>query len=196
MIGNTAYYNAGANSFTYPYPPGSSNPLPVSWLGMNDISARPAPAGSIAKTQPSSIILNTLGDLTNRENRAFSPRWGNDYQSVVNNAPVLGPDNRPDDFNLDSNGNPVGDGVPDYYPTLYPGVFAPTNNGPLIYELVSNNGAFVFNVAACRPGNSRRFLQDHALPLRVPGCLLDAGARGFDHGPGRLRRWLDSFAKS
>ncbi len=79
--------------------------IQVSWQGMNDISARP-PLG--LQTIP---IPNTLGDLTNRENRAFRPRFTNDYRnnSASNNAT---PDGSPDDFD--------NDGLPDYYPTMYP----------------------------------------------------------------------------
>ncbi len=61
-------------------------------------------------------ILNTLGDLTNRENRAFAPRFANDYDK---NGLI-------DDYNTGASGV-AGDGVPDYYPTLYPGVFSYVN---------------------------------------------------------------------
>ena len=79
------------------------DPLKVSWLGMNDISARPNPS---LLTPPISPLANDLGALTNRENRAFRPRFGNDITGSG-----TGPDGIPDDNN--------GDGVPDYYPTLY-----------------------------------------------------------------------------
>jgi type II secretory pathway component PulJ len=85
----------------------------VSWLGVNDLSAHPSARGP--QTVPR---LNTLGDLTNRENRAFSPRFGDDYFGAN------GPDGVPDDFNLNSAGVIAGDGVPDFYPTLYPSVFS------------------------------------------------------------------------
>lgn len=82
--------------------------MTVSWQGMNDVSARPHtsnpnPAtvpGYSATPQPN-IVLNTLGDLTNRENRIFSPRFSNDFNG----------DGIPDDLN--------GDSVPDFYPSLY-----------------------------------------------------------------------------
>lgn len=79
--------------------------LTVSWQGMNDLSARPpaVPPAIVGTTPP---VLNTLGDLTNRENRAFHPRFFNDSDG----------DGQPDDLN--------GDAVHDLYPTLYPGVFA------------------------------------------------------------------------
>ena len=48
-------------------------PLNVSWQGVNEISCRPGPFGSSAP------IPNDLGDLTNRENRGFRPRFCNDF---------------------------------------------------------------------------------------------------------------------
>jgi hypothetical protein len=45
----------------------------VSWQGVNDFSARPSARGA------QQIVLNSLGDLTNRENRAFYPRFSDDY---------------------------------------------------------------------------------------------------------------------
>ena len=71
----------------------------MSWQGLNDISCRPQNYGSPYGTIP---IPNDLAALTNRENRAFRPRFANDVNPR---------DGIPDDNNLD--------GVPDYYPTLY-----------------------------------------------------------------------------
>ncbi len=109
--------------------------LTVGWQGVNDLSAHPSPTGP--RTNP---ILNTLGDLSNRENRAFSPRYANDF---VTNNPATGatpPDNLPDDENLDGSNIPVGDGIPDYLRTFYPQVLSsglippdptlPTQNRP------------------------------------------------------------------
>ena len=76
----------------------NGNPFYVSWLGMNDISARPR-GGTTTLAVP---IPNDLGSLTNRENRAFRPRFANDLNPA---------DGIPDDNNSD--------GIPDYYPTLY-----------------------------------------------------------------------------
>ena len=73
--------------------------LKVSWLGMNDISCRPNTSATIGINPP---IPNDLSTLTNRENRAFRPRFVDD---------VFPKDGIPDDNN--------GDGVHDYYPTLY-----------------------------------------------------------------------------
>jgi hypothetical protein len=54
--------------------------------------------------------------LTDRHNRAFNPRFVDDFvndaQTIANGSPVFLPDGIPDDLNSD--------GVPDYYPTLYP----------------------------------------------------------------------------
>ena len=96
----------------------------VSWQAVNDLSAHPATTG--APYQGNSVILNALGDLTNRENRFAYQRFSSDFQNLAG-ALVPGGDGLSDDFN--------GDNVPDYYPTLYPTVLAPTNNaGQLIYE--------------------------------------------------------------
>ena len=95
----------------------------VSWQAVNDLSAHPATTG--APYQGNSVILNALGDLTNRENRFAYQRFSSDFQNLAG-ALVPGGDGLSDDLN--------GDNVPDYYPTLYPTVLAPTNNaGQLIY---------------------------------------------------------------
>ncbi len=99
--------------------------LPVSWQGVNDLSAHPAATGPNSNFSPvmSPIVLNSLGDLTNRENRFASPRFANDFWNLVTGA--AGTDGIPDDSNFD--------GMPDFYPTLYmdststlpPLIFAP-----------------------------------------------------------------------
>jgi len=100
--------------------------LQVSWQGVNDLSAHPAPSGQPTVNAPDSVILNTLGDLTNRENRFAYPRFGNDFLDLTGSG-APNPDGLVDDFNRDN--------VPDYYPTLYPGVFNPINLGNrLIFE--------------------------------------------------------------
>ena len=87
--------------------------LPNSWQGAKDVSARPPiylppPLGTVANpnpvfpTQPVIPVPNTLGDLTDRQNRFARPRFDPDQNQ----------DGYPDDSN--------GDGVADYYPTLYP----------------------------------------------------------------------------
>ncbi len=84
------------------------SPLKVGWQGVNEISCRPGPANSSAP------IPNDLGDLTNRENRAFRPRFCNDF----NLADGIADDNN-------------GDGLDDYYPTLYYDGVGHTRNGPM-----------------------------------------------------------------
>jgi prepilin-type N-terminal cleavage/methylation domain-containing protein len=143
MVGNVHYYGAQVPAPPYYWPANPSSN--TSWQGVNDLSARPAASGSIYNpggsviSPPRVIVLNTLGDLTNRENRAFSPRFANDFQFVDpgSGQPAQGPDNKVDDFNQDNGGNPVGDGVPDYYPTLYPGLWTSANR--LIWEYTAAN---------------------------------------------------------
>ncbi len=113
----------GTGSFRYspfnPYP--SATSLSTSWQGMNDISAHPAapltdPLKSVTALEV--IILNTLGDLTNRENRFASPRFVNDFVQVSDTTAtaVNSSDGVPDDQN--------GDTVPDFWPSLYPNAIA------------------------------------------------------------------------
>ena len=66
-------------------PSGLGGTLAVSWQGMNDLSAHPAPTGPDpnALNTHNSIILNTLGDLTNRENRFAYQRFANDFQNLA-----------------------------------------------------------------------------------------------------------------
>lgn len=137
---NTAWVNAGGNptnpvgGFAATFNPAILRGLKVSWQGVNDLSARPAATGSIATSSKYAaypIQLNTLGDLTNRENRAFSPRFANDY--VNNTTGVVGADGIPDDqntLNTDGSGGIAGDSIPDYYPTLYPGMPTSLLNDP------------------------------------------------------------------
>lgn len=103
----------------------------VGWQALNDISMRPSdkisfpiplrptalppsgqqvfdtylPINSILTKFESEVrpIANTLGDLTNRQNRAFKPRFTNDYFTQIQNAGVIVsilpvPDGLPDDF--------------------------------------------------------------------------------------------------
>ncbi len=92
-----------SSSATFSPTSGPFSGLTVSWQGMNDLSAHPSPTFKGTTAAP---ILNTLGDLTNREYRAFHPRFINDTYAR----------GRPDEEN--------GDGVPDFYPTLYREVFS------------------------------------------------------------------------
>jgi prepilin-type N-terminal cleavage/methylation domain-containing protein len=125
-------------TFTFAGPGGQV----VSWQGVNDLSARPAASGpntvAISNLPPAqrhgafaqqTIVLNTLGDLTNRENRFASPRFSNDFWNAAGAGPA-GPDGVSDDRN--------GDNVPDYYPSLYYALaLTPANNGAtqqLVFE--------------------------------------------------------------
>jgi hypothetical protein len=97
----------------------------VSWQGVNDLSAHPLASGSAA-TGANAVVLNSLADLTNRENRMFYQRFSSDFQNLAGFL-TQGGDGLADDFNRDN--------VPDYYPTLYPGVLAPSAANPqLIFE--------------------------------------------------------------
>jgi hypothetical protein len=97
--------------------------LLVSWQGVNDLSAHPAGSG-----QPQ-IVLNTLGDLTNRENRFASPRFSNDRIRIdypplpLRQYPPVDYDLLPDDSNSDS--------VPDFWPSLYWNVWNAGGRGSL-----------------------------------------------------------------
>ena len=125
----------------------------MSWQGVNDLSAHPATTG--APYHGNSVILNTLGDLTNRENRFAYQRFSSDFQNLAG-ALVPGGDGLSDDLN--------GDNVPDYYPTLYPQAFnyAAGAAGQIIFEpgypvarqpvaLASMAFPFVFPGAYSRP---------------------------------------------
>jgi len=145
---NNVHVDSTGNS--YQLAPGQFG-VPVSWQGMNDYSAHPAATYNSSQ----SIIFNSLGDLTNRENRFASPRFANDFASIISGQYTPGADGIPDDLNFDN--------VPDYYPTLYPnvintglinttyptaGVGLPLMAFPFVYpgmysvpQTLSNNGA-------------------------------------------------------
>jgi prepilin-type N-terminal cleavage/methylation domain-containing protein len=92
---------SAANQFA-PFTPGSfGGNLPVSWQGMNDLSAHPTATYPVATGGRDSIELNTLGHLTNRENRFGYSRFASDYDG----------DGIPDDTNFDT--------VHDFTPNLY-----------------------------------------------------------------------------
>jgi type II secretory pathway component PulJ len=126
---NNLIYNSVTNTNAGSFQPVNGfnavvNGTAVSWQGVNDLSAHPAPSGNSAINGGQSVVLNTLGMLTNRENRAFSPRFANDFWNSTTaltnaNGGEPGQDGIPDDLNSDN--------VPDSYPSLYFGVFKPTN---------------------------------------------------------------------
>jgi hypothetical protein len=101
--------------------------IPVSWQGVNDLSAHPTPTGVFGST----VILNTLGDLTNRENRFAYSRFANDFYTYAQGtatAATAVPDGTPDDLNNDT--------VPDFWPSLYFG--AATYKNPVTNLLLVN----------------------------------------------------------
>ncbi len=123
----------------------------VSWQAMNTISARPSARGT--NYAP---VANTLGDLTNRENRFARPRFSNDYVDVAGNS---APDGIPDDRN--------GDGIPDFYPTLYPNVPVSTNG----YLAGVNDGI----------GTRNGYTIDQLpFPFLYAGAFTNAGTRAND----------------
>jgi prepilin-type N-terminal cleavage/methylation domain-containing protein len=156
----------------------------TSWQGMNDLSARPAVRGApfnmttnagAGLTGPNSIVLNTLGDLTNRENRAFSPRFSDDYVTIgVTNGTVSyspGPDGLSDDENSDN--------VPDYYPSLYWNLFNGTlgTSAQRIFETGYPN--------LSRPANTTTLM---GFPFIFPGAysspqIVTSDAYGWIHAP-------------
>lgn len=142
---NTINYGSATGGYTSTPALGLVNPttglpLPVSWQGMNDISARPRtnntlPAGALMP------VFNTLGDLTNRENRFARPRFSNDFvTSTTGNVP---PDGEADDLNLN--------GVPDRYPTLYPAALLASNKAPghprIVFETIAGATASLDTMA-------------------------------------------------
>ncbi len=159
----------GTVSFNF-LPNALGGSLQTSWQGMNDFSAHPAPSGPDPNIVLShnAIVLNTLGHLANRENRAFHQRFANDFLSNVNPS-VTSPDNVADDVN--------GDNVPDYYPTLYPEAYGhAVGAGQLIYEPFY--------------GSFGRYAVGVRFPYVFPGAyswpqLLDGGVApyGWIHSP-------------
>jgi type II secretory pathway component PulJ len=179
-VGGTAYYTSS------PFTSLNGNGyLPVSWQGVNDLSARPAPydTRNLATGAAAPILLNTLGDLTNRENRWSYQRFANDF--VVNgNAPSGAGDGVPDDENSDGTNN-KGDGMPDFYPTLYAGVFNALPNH-LVWSMIATGGTGAFNPSylwASVPA------EDMAFPYIFPGAYSKpdtnsaANNLGWIHSP-------------
>jgi hypothetical protein len=151
-----------AATIAVPFQPSAFGPNQVSWQSVNDLSAHPAPRGVPAPTGGNSVILNTLGDLTSRENRPYYQRFSDDFLGLATPAP----DGLSDDFN--------GDNVPDYYPTMYPAVTLAGNQ--LIFDPFDPIG-FV------RPG-----LPMMAFPFVYPGAysrpqVLNLSQYGWIHSP-------------
>jgi type II secretory pathway component PulJ len=136
----------------------SGVPANVSWLGLNDISCRPAPSFSLSGSRVP--VPNTLGDLTNRHNRFCSPRFNNDFNG----------DGYPDDTNAD--------GLPDYVPTLYPGNL-PLRNYPggspppgLLATPDAQAFPYVFPGAYSAPDPNGSF---HGMPFPINHNPLEVG---------------------
>jgi prepilin-type N-terminal cleavage/methylation domain-containing protein len=195
-VNNTGVYQLpGSNPTTYAFQPSifrTSNGLQnVSWLGVNDLSAHPAPSGPNLNATPnaltqaqSTIILNTLGHLTNRENRAFYPRFASDFFNADPTSGNAGPgvDGIPDDFNLDN--------VPDLYPSLYPGVIAPASGGtgPPSNSVSGGSNVLVFEP---NPNSTRWGVGFLAFPFVFPGAysqaqVVSSNALGWIHAPAPL----------
>jgi prepilin-type N-terminal cleavage/methylation domain-containing protein len=96
-----------------------SGAFPISWQGVNDLSARPQSRGLGNPT----IVLNTLGDLSNRENRFAAPRFADDYFDLAGNPGI---DGLADDLNDDN--------INDSYPSLYLGLVNGGATNQLIWE--------------------------------------------------------------
>ena len=103
-----------------------------------------------------SPVLNSLGDLTNRENRAFSPG---------STTPIRRHDGSPDDSN--------GDGVPDYYPDRY----YHTRNG------LSRSNAFpyIYPGAYSKPDPASHLRRLDSQPRPIPGRRHDDDL--WNHAP-------------
>ena len=100
------------------------------------------------------IVLNTLGSLTNRENRFAAPRFSDDFLQRRRHGNVIG---ATDGFSDDVNG----DKVPDLYPSLYPNVLnTGLINAPNYFELVLAPIPWPFQSRA-------RLL---AFPVHLPGA--------------------------
>jgi prepilin-type N-terminal cleavage/methylation domain-containing protein len=176
VTGSTGLFNTGTFGIK----------LPVSWQGVNDISARPAASGLYAAGSACPIVLNSLGDLTNRENRAFNMRFASDFMTDLPPAAGGGttypsvPDGTPDDANWDT--------VPDFYPSLYADLFT-GNSKPFGGVPLVNEGLW-WGALTGRP--SALLKQDlMAFPYIYPGMYSSNGSDpysvknnlGFIHTP-------------
>ncbi len=158
--------------------PGLGPGATVSWLGANDISAHPAPIGSMTPRAP---IANDLGDLTNREYRAFRPRFRGDFFSNANFA--AGMNNTQDGIDDDFNG----DDIPDFYPTLYPRIFTSGMVNEVAYPNAANprtllSGSYdVYPFPYIFPG----MYSQPAPGTATTGWIrsLDPSGKSFNHSP-------------
>ncbi len=185
--GNPSAYNVGydTSGTAHTFQPSIfGGGTAVSWQGVNDLSARPNAtgpnfnAGSTAQDiAQGAIVLNTLGDLTNRENRFAYSRFANDF---FNADPSSGKENTPDGIPDDWNGG-FPDNVPDLYPSLYPGIFPPRagGTGPPFDSVRGVGKRLIFEPNF---GNwVRQGLGTMAFPFVFPGAYSKAQAVSNDH---------------
>ncbi|MDG3003328.1 PulJ/GspJ family protein [Paludisphaera mucosa] len=165
MFRNT--WPAAASQFTndFQFQPGAfGGSAIVSWQGVNDLSARPAKRGSgiTPGAAARQIVLNTLGDLTNRENRFAAPRFADDYNN----------DGVSDDGNAD--------GVPDFYPTLY--ADATGSFTTAVGNLISAKNGYVASLPT-----GVNYFSAMAFPYIFPGAYsqpeTDVANLGWIHSP-------------
>ena len=181
------YNDPNTGLATYNFSPTALGGNLVSWQAVNDLSAHPSSTG--APYNNNTVILNTLADLTSRENRWGYQRFSSDFQDVYGNL-VAGGDGLSDDFNADN--------VPDYYPTLYPQAFnyAAGAAGQIIFEpgypvarqpvaLASMAFPFVFPGAYSRPQRLANYAYGwiHSPDPVVP---YNGNAVQYDHTGGAL----------
>ncbi len=178
-VGNQGYLPSNAvNTGASFMPLALGGTVPVSWQGVNDFSAHPAPNGPNTNVNAGAsafaaqtVVLNSLSSLTNRENRFAAPRFSDDYFNLLplGTGSYAGPDGYSDDFN--------GDKVPDLYPSLYPNLFTFLNTTGAQPQLIF---APNYTVSAATP-----FL---AFPYIFPGAYtraqyVSADQYGWIHSP-------------
>jgi type II secretory pathway component PulJ len=198
----------------------------VGWQALNDISMRPgerissplpgrpgslpAPGqqvfdtyivvGGVLTKFESEVrpIANTLGDLTNRQNRAFRPRFTNDYLTPVYDATgaltgvLQFPDGQPDDFigaaaaTAGSYRNEIDDYTPATYPNLVNTMRTITGFGVAVNEALPPTGFNYYPVGVGQTDTlSFPFVYPHAYSRFANGSLAQLAnipAQGAIHG--------------
>ena len=148
----------------------------MSWQGVNDLSAHPAPTGHRRTRTDRHGRPQHPGRPDQPREPVRLPRFANDFQDVYggNRAPPDG-DGLTDDFN--------GDNVPDYYPTLYPERCSTPRTGPTVNAAVSSSSSprlpprprrRLLRESWLSPSSSRRLL-----PAPDPELANDATTAGF-----------------
>lgn len=161
------------------YDENGDNVSELSWQGGNDVSVRAPAFGTTVPT------ANTLGDLTNRENRSFRPRFSNDHYTP-GSPPTESPDGVADDVSGPAGAVP--DGVPDYWPTLNPGAFAAGYvRRPVMSADSSETLAFpyIFPPRYSRSADSPNRTGPYANPAGIHGGPIVAFGppRVYNHSP-------------